>query len=94
MSFVFLLKFVDVFFDILFFALFARVLLSWIYPFGHHHSNRIVSIIFDSTEPLLNLARKVPHRIGMIDLSPIIAFIMIEIARYLILSALASLIYI
>lgn len=93
MNLMFFLKFVDIFFDVLFFALFARVLLSWIYPFGHHHSNRIVSFLFDTTEPLLNLARKVPHRIGMLDLSPIIAFIMIEVARYILLSLLAALIY-
>jgi len=47
-----------------------------------------MSFIFDSTEPLLNAARKFPHRIGLLDLSPIIAFIMLELARYIIIELL------
>jgi len=92
MSIYFLVKFISVFFDILVFLLFIRVILSWIYPLGHGHHNRIVSFIFDTTEPLLKIARKLPHRIGMLDLSPIIAFIVIEVARYIIISLIMRII--
>lgn len=89
----FVLKFVSVLFDILIFLIFVRVILSWIYPLGHSHGNRLVVFIFDATEPIMNLARKIPHRIGMIDISPIIAFIMLEIVQYIIVSLLQAIFF-
>jgi uncharacterized protein YggT (Ycf19 family) len=40
---------------------------------------RIYQFFCDVTDPILNLARKLPHRIGMIDLSPLIVLIGIDI---------------
>lgn len=81
----FFITFVKILFDILIFVLFIRVILSWIYPFGHVHGNRLVALIFEMSEPALVMARKVPHRIGMLDISPIVAFIMLEILRSVII---------
>lgn len=55
---------------------------------------RIAMFLRDMTEPVMKLARKIPHRIGMMDLSPIIALLGIDLLTrlvFLLLSKLAQL---
>lgn len=70
--------------NILSFLLIARVLVSWVAP--HQTHSRAMEILHDITEPFLRMARIFPHRIGMIDLSPLIALLMIDVVRYILLS--------
>ncbi|MBN1899370.1 MAG: YggT family protein [Spirochaetes bacterium] len=59
--------------------LIASIILSWINADPY---NPIVRFIYSLTEPVLGWVRyKIPLRIGMIDLSPILVFIAIEIVR-------------
>ena len=70
--------------NILSFAIIARVLLSWFAP-GHGHSlGRLSEILHDVTEPILQLVQKIPHRIGMIDLSPLMAILFLDFLKILI----------
>lgn len=82
--------FVKIFTELVFFAILARVLISWFsMGRGGRPSGRIGVFVFEATDPFINLARKLPHRVGMLDLSPIIAMFGINILGGL----LANLIY-
>lgn len=71
------------------FILLIRVLLSWVSPDPY---NPIVQIIYKLTEPLLyQIRRFIPVRWAMIDFSPIIAFLLIELLKRLLIQALLSL---
>ena len=58
-------------------VLLARVLLSW-FP-NVDRSNPIIQFIFDITEPVLRPIRDMLPPNGMLDLSPLIAFLIIQV---------------
>jgi len=66
--------------QILSFAILARVLISWISP---NMDNPIIRILFEITEPILGPLRQFIPRIGMFDLSPIIALLLIQFIQQL-----------
>lgn len=78
--------FVRIFFDILSFLIIVRVLLSW---FPNRPHNALFDFIFEVTTPVLRVARKITPRLGMIDLSPIIALLALDLLRTLILALLS-----
>lgn len=58
--------------------IFIRVILSWV-PSGIHNFRKF---IYDVTEPILAPIRKIiPPLGGMIDLSPIIAYILLYLIQ-------------
>jgi YggT family protein len=61
--------------NILWLAILVRVILSW---FPVDPSNPIVRIVWEVTEPVLAPFRRVIPRIGMFDLSPLAAFLVIS----------------
>lgn len=63
---------------ILTWLLVARIVISW-FPVDPYHS--IVQFLYQVTDPILVPFRKLPLRIGMLDLSPIIAFMVIFFVR-------------
>jgi YggT family protein len=76
---IFLAKFIEVGANILNFAIFARVILSWM-SFGNPvQLGKITGFIYDITDPIMNFLRRFPMRIGMIDLTPLVAMIGINI---------------
>ncbi len=66
--------FIGLMISILDLAILIRVLLSW-FPVDQH--NPVVRLIFDVTEPVLVPFRRVLPRIGMIDLSPLAALVVL-----------------
>jgi YggT family protein len=69
--------------------LFARILGSWVPEFGN---SRFMQFIAFYTDPYLNFFRRFIPPIGMIDISPIFAFIclnFLESGIYYILTSLA-----
>jgi YggT family protein len=62
--------------QILLMAIFVRVLLTWL-PIDQN--NPIVRVLFDVTEPVLAPFRRIIPRIGMFDLSPIAAMLIIQL---------------
>ncbi len=47
-------------------------------------SNGITRFVHEATEPILRIARKITPKTGMLDLSPIVAVIGLDLLRYLI----------
>ena len=71
------------------FILLARVLMSWIPMFTNRPldpSNPLVKILLDITEPVLAPLRQYLV-IGMIDLSPLAALILLQVLGSIILNA-------
>jgi len=62
-----------------------RAVVSWVRP---DPSNPLVHILVKATEPILKPLRALvpPARLGGIDLSPILAIVVIQLARYLLLA--------
>jgi YggT family protein len=81
----FLVTFISLLFNVLFFAILGRVLVSWIDPLGNM---RVTQILRDITEPILGPIRSVLPTIGMIDLSPLVAILLIQLLQGLILNAI------
>jgi YggT family protein len=70
------------------FAVFARALLSWINPGTF---NAASSILVSLTEPLLDLCRKFIPDLGGIDLSPLAALLLLQLAKMVLLPPLHEL---
>jgi YggT family protein len=82
----FLVTFFQLLFRILFFAIFARIILSWIDQAGQM---RITQILYEITEPILLPIRRIMPNTGMLDLSPMVAIILLQLLGNLIVGALA-----
>ena len=66
-------------FDFLYFSILARVALSWI---PHNRFNPIIDFVYRATEPILKPFREIiPPTLGGIDLSPILAIIVLNIIQ-------------
>ena len=70
----YLLTFFNLLLQILSLAILIRVLLSW---FPVDPSNPIIRVIYEITEPVLAPFRRVIPRIGMLDLSPLAALMLL-----------------
>ncbi|HYU61298.1 MAG TPA: YggT family protein [Solirubrobacterales bacterium] len=73
--------------------IFARILLSWIetgaarIPYNRT-LRAVIGFVHETTDPYLNLFRRLLPPIGMLDFSPILAIIVLVIARSLIVGAI------
>ena len=73
-----LIYFVDIIFTLLNLAILARVLLSWVRVSPYHPA---VELLYRITEPILAPLRRVIPSIGMMDISPIIALLLLQIIQ-------------
>jgi len=78
-----LIYFVDVFFTLLSLAILARVLLSWVRVSSYHPA---VDFLYRITEPILAPLRRAIPPIGMIDISPAIALILVQIVQQILVA--------
>ncbi|CAI8958101.1 YggT family protein [Methylocaldum szegediense] len=78
----------DLLFNIFFFAIIIRAVLSWVSPRTY---NPAISLLYSLTEPLLRFGRRLLPPIGGIDLSPLIPLIGIQLAKMLVLPPLQQL---
>ena len=75
----FLINFFDLLFTLLGFAIIARALVSWL-PIDRYHP--IIRVLDQITEPILApLRRHIPPVGGMMDITPIVALILIQILQ-------------
>lgn len=58
-------------------AIFLRAILSWFIPRGS--DNPLMRILYELTEPILAPLRRVLPSIGMLDLSPFVAVILLQV---------------
>jgi len=72
---------------LLYLAIFARVILSW-FP-QVPADNPAVRFLYAVTEPILSPIRRLLPRMGMFDLSPMIAIIIILVVQQVLVSAFA-----
>ncbi len=71
--------FIQILAYVLVMALFIRIIFSWT---GFDPSSPIFAVVHEITEPILAPIRAIMPRLGMFDLSPMIAmFILIIVAR-------------
>ena len=70
------------------FAIIARVLMSWVSP---HPRSAPAVFLYQVTEPVLRAFRRVIPRMGMIDLTPLIAFFVLDFAQVGLMSLMAGL---
>jgi len=70
--------FINILFYVLWAAILGRVILSWI---NLSPDNPIVVLIYGITEPILAPIRRVLPSMGMIDLSPMVALIVMMVIR-------------
>ena len=82
----FVVTFADLLVYVLSLAIFGRVIMSWISPRGN---DPVSTILFQLTEPILGPIRRIMPRLGMFDLSPMVALILLNfVIRPLLAAAL------
>ena len=78
---------INVAFEVYTWLIFIRIILSWV---RLNPYQPLVKFIYETTEPLLGLFRRIIPPIGMIDISPIAAFFALELVRRLLINILIS----
>lgn len=79
------IKLINVFFQVYTLMLFARIIASW---FPQLYEYRLIQFVAYYTEPYLNFFRRFIPPLGMIDFSPIVAFICLSFIQNLIINLL------
>jgi len=74
--------------QILYWLLFARIIVTWL-PVDPYHS--VVQFLFQVTEPILAPFRRLPLQVGMLDLSAFVAFIALFFIRNVLVGILLRL---
>ncbi|WP_072910966.1 YggT family protein [Desulforamulus aeronauticus] len=76
-----IISFLNIAFWVYEMMLLARILLSW---FPHNPHNSVVRFLYETTDPYLNIFRRIIPPLGMIDISPIVAFLVLRMIQNLI----------
>lgn len=74
--------------NVFIYAVFARAILSWLNPGSF---NATMSLLHSLTEPLLDTCRKFIPDFGGIDLSPLLALLLLQLAKMVVLPPLHQL---
>jgi YggT family protein len=85
-----LIIFINLLFDIYFVMLLVRILSSW---FPEITKYRFFQFIAYYTDPYLNIFRRFIPPLGMFDLSPIVAFLALQLFQKLFISLLIAIIF-
>ncbi len=86
-----IINFFDLLFTLLTFAIIARALVSWL-PIDRYHP--AIQLLDQITEPILApLRRFVPPIGGMMDITPIVALILLQILQAIVHRVLISIYY-
>jgi len=83
-----LIGIVSILFDVYSLILLARVLASW---FQVDPYNPLMQLLYRLTEPVLAPIRRFLPPAGAIDFSPVVAFVLIIVAKQIVLRVLVSL---
>lgn len=83
----FTITFIQLLFQAFFIAILGRVLMSWVDPQG---GNRVSQVLHEITEPILGPIRSIVPSIGMFDISPIIAMLLLNVIEHALLRALGA----
>lgn len=80
-----LFQFVNLIFTLLTLLIFVRVLLSWVRVNPY---NPLIRLLYDLTDPILVPFQRLIPPAGGLDFSPLVALIVIDLLRRLVLSLL------
>ena len=84
----FLIQFINLLVTVLYVAILARVIVSWI-PIGPESPFApIVRMIYQITEPILGPIRRLIPGLGSFDLSPMIAIIVLMVVQNIVVRVL------
>jgi len=75
----FTMQFVVILGNLITYAIIGRILVSWLSMGRMGPRGRFSQFLYSVTDPVIAVARKIPHRVGMFDLSPLIALIAIDL---------------
>ena len=88
MSTTFFVQFVNLLVWVLYIAMIGRVLSSWLNIGPSSPFFPVISLLYQITEPILAPIRRVLPRFGMLDLSPMVALLLITLVQQLIIGRL------
>jgi YggT family protein len=80
-----MLELLDFVFDIFFFTIVAQAIMSWLNPATY---NPMITFLEGITYPLLNFVRRFVPNVGGIDISPILAIILLIVSKMIIFPSL------
>ncbi len=69
---------VSLIFNVVYFVLVVRIILSWVNPDPY---NEIVQTVYKVSDPILLPFRRLPLQFGGVDFSPIVAFLALSVLR-------------
>ncbi|MDI6781931.1 MAG: YggT family protein [bacterium] len=75
-------------FKLVYFVLVVRMLLSWVNPDPY---NQMVRFVYRVTEPILAPFRRIIPPMGMIDISPIVVFLLLSFIERFVVGVLLQL---
>ena len=75
-----LFSFIRILCEVLTIAIILRAILSWFSP---RPTNMLAIILYRVTEPMLAPLRRIIPRAGMIDFTPLVAIILLQLLIYL-----------
>lgn len=81
------IKIIHIFFQVYTLMLFARIICSWLPQLNQY---RLMQFVSYYTDPYLNFFRRFIPPLGMIDFSPIIAFLCLSFIQNILVSILVS----
>ena len=73
-----LYNFLNILFTVLTMAIFARAIISW---FPIRPDNPLITILNQLTDPILIPLRRVVPSVGMIDITPLVAIILLQVMQ-------------
>jgi YggT family protein len=80
-------QFFDLLFTVLYIAILARAILSWVQIDPYHP---VVAVLDQITEPFLAPLRRIVPPIGMMDITPLVAIILIQVLQRIIHAVFAA----
>ena len=81
----FLITLIDIAFEVYMALMFGRILLSWI---KHNPHLPVIKFVYEITEPVLAFFRRIIPPLGVVDISPIAAFLVMGLQKNLIINVL------
>ena len=88
---VLVIQFIDLIFTLLTFAIIANAILSWL-PMDRYN-NPVVRVLDQITAPILEPLRRFIPPVGMMDITPIVALIILQVLQALIHNLLIGFYY-
>lgn len=88
----YLANFVIIFKNLVVYAIIGRIIVSWFTVGSIGSRHRVIQFLYDVTDPFINVARLIPHRVGMMDFAPLIAMFGVDFLGQVLIILLTKLV--